>query len=152
MNTHLRLRVLAPVVFGVAALVPSGAFAQQAPIIQPPHQAAFCGSADIAMAGQGELMLPQPDTVGTPDEGVLNYSAVRGAIMHMEGNLALLKLEHAGVGNAAPNYELAGDDWAVVQLPSECSPSDFKVGAPILAVGTPTGTGILEAVEVTQTA
>jgi hypothetical protein len=99
-----------------------------------------------------ELAVPQPDALGIEDQGVLNYSAVRGSIVHMEGDIVLLKLDNLGQGNAAPNHELAGDTWAVVRLPGECAPSDFKMGSPILAVGTPNGHGVLEAVEVAQAA
>jgi hypothetical protein len=70
----------------------------------------------------------------------------------MEGATLLLKLDNLGHGNAAPNHELAGDTWAVVHLPSECAPSNFTLGRPVLAVGTPNGHGVLEAVEVTETA
>ena len=149
-----RSRFLLPVAIGVASLLPTAAFAQQVPppLVQPPHQAAFCGSVDIPMLTGHELAMPQPDTLGFPDEGVLNYSAVRGAIVHMEGNMVLLKLDNLGRGNAAPNHELAGDTWAVVRLPGECAPSDFKMGSPILAIGTPNGQGVLEAIEVTQAA
>jgi hypothetical protein len=149
-----RSRVLLPVAVGVASLLPSAAFAQQTPppLAQPPHQAAFCGSTEMPMLTGDELAMPQPDTLGIHDEGTLDYSAVRGAIVHMEGNMVLLKLDNLGRGNAAPNHELAGDSWAVVRLPSECAPSDFKMGSPILAVGIPNGHGVLEAVEVAQAA
>jgi hypothetical protein len=154
---QMRLKVLVPVAFGIATLLPSAAFAQQAPqappvVVQPPHEAAFCGNQDVPMVGQGQLLVPQPDAMSRPDEGVLDFSAVRGSIVHMEGNMILLKLDHMGNGNAAPNHELAGDNWAVVQMPSGCSPSDFGMGTAILAVGTPNGHGVLEAVEITETA
>lgn len=66
----------------------------------------------------------------------------------MEGDLVLLRLESAGLGNAAPNHPLAGDTWAVVRLPDGCPASTFGMGAPIFAVGTPDGRGVLEALEV----
>ena len=148
-----RARILVPVAIGVASLLPSTAFAQPAPpIVQPPHQAAFCGTPDMPMLTGDQLGVAQPDALGLFDEGTLNFSAVRGAIVHMEGDMLLLKLDNLGQGNAAPNHELAGDTWAVVRLPSECSPSDFKMGSPILAVGTPNGHGVLEAVEVSEPA
>ena len=148
-----RARVFVPVVFGVVALLPSAAFAQTAPpVVQPLHQTAFCGTTEIPVLTGGELGVAQPDALGDADEGTLNFSAVRGAIVHMDGDMLLLKLDNLGHGNAAPNHELAGDNWAVVHLPSECSPSNFTMGRPILAVGTPNGHGVLEAVEVTEAA
>ena len=155
-----RSKVLAPVVFGVAAILPTVGFAQEAPLvdpatnelIQPPHEAAFCGSVDLPIVRSGQLMMPQPDTLGIFDQGVQNYSAVRGAIVHVEGNLVLLKINQMGQGNAAPNREFAGDQWSVVRIPAECSMSDFQMGSPILAIGTPSPQGILDAVEVALTA
>jgi hypothetical protein len=82
---------------------------------------------------------------------MINYSGVRGSIVHMDGPLALVQLEGMGTGNATSNQDLAGNgnSMAVVQLPAECNPSDFSVGMPIMAVGTPTDQGILDAVVVT---
>ncbi|HEV7666502.1 MAG TPA: hypothetical protein VGQ62_23405 [Chloroflexota bacterium] len=158
---QFRLKVLVPVAFGIAAVLPTAGFAQEAPSLeaptndvtnQPPTYASFCGSVDLPIARSGELVMPQPDALGIHDQGQLNYSAVRGSIVHMEGNLVLLKIDQAGMGNAAPNTELAGDTWSVVRLPSQCALSDFRMGSPILAIGTPSPQGILEAIEVTQTA
>ena len=109
----------------------------------------MCGDADVPMLTQGELAIPQPDTEGAHDQGVLNYSAVRGSIVHVEGNLVLLRLPADSLGNAGPTHDLAGDNWAVVQLPNGCSASQLGMGADVEAIGTPTDTGILKAIEVT---
>jgi hypothetical protein len=140
------MRFLIPIAFLIAAALPSAAFAQQT---QPvPGSTGVCGTPAVPMMTEGELAVPQPDTLGRHDVGVLDFSAVRGSIVHMEGNMMLLKLDQAGQGNAAPNHALAGDTWAVVQLPDGCPMSNFSMGTPILAVGTPNGHGVLEAVEV----
>ena len=140
-------RLLIPLAFGIAALLPVSASAQQ---MQPnPGATGVCGDTDVPMLTQGELAIPQPDTEGRHDEGVLNYSAVRGSIVHMEGNLVLLHLPADSVGNAGPTHDLAGDTWAVVQLPAGCSASQLGMGADVMAVGTPTDSGILKAIEVT---
>jgi hypothetical protein len=148
-----RLKVLVPVAVGVAALLPTSAFAQAAdqPVVQPPHQTAFCGDTDMPVMRTGDLMVDQREEV-TKEEGMLTLSAVRGSVVHMEGNLMLLRLETPGMGNAAPNHELAGDSWAVVRMPDRCSQSDFRMGAPVLAIGSSDETGILAAVEITETA
>ena len=144
---EFRLKILAPVVLGVVSLWPSAGFAQeQQPVVQPPNEAAFCSSLDIPIMRTGELLLAPPDAMGRTNEGVLNYSAVRGQIVHVEGPLVLLRLDQPGTGNVAPNRELAGDMWAVVELPEQCSPAAFPVGSPMVAIGEPSD-GILHAVE-----
>ena len=121
--------------------------------IQPnPGGTGVCGDTAVPMLTQDELAISQPDTEGRHDEGVLNYSAVRGSIVHMEGNLMLLRLNNANLGNAGPTHDLAGDNWAVVQLPNGCSPSQLAMGSQVMAVGTPNGTGVLEAIEVSPAA
>ena len=147
-----RVRILAPALIAVIALLPTGAFAQQAePIVIPPHEQAFCG-VQMPVLSTDTLAIAQPADMGENDKGVLNLSAVRGQLVHMEGPLMLLHIEEHGMGNASPNKELAGDSWAVVQLPSDCSPDDFAMGSPILAIGRPTDAGILQALEVTEAA
>jgi hypothetical protein len=147
MRFTARLKILVPLLIVVAGALPGAAFAQEnPPLAQPPHEAAFCGSVDLPVLRSDTLMFPQPDTL-MQERGVENFSAVRGSIVHMEGDLVLLKLDGAGMGNAAPNRELAGDQFAVVRLPGECAGSTFEMGMPILAVGTPNA-GILDAIEV----
>jgi hypothetical protein len=80
---------------------------------------------------------------------MVNYSGVRGSIIHMAGPLALVRIDGMGTGNATSNQDLAGNGMAVVRLPDECNPADFSTGTPIMAVGTPTEQGILDAVVVT---
>lgn len=70
----------------------------------------------------------------------------------MEGPLVLLQLDTPGIGNAGPRHDLAGDDFAVVHLPSGCAPNQFGVGTGILAFGTPDGQGVLVAMAVTEAA
>ena len=135
-----------PMAMIVASVLPGAAFAQQT---QPdPAAMEACGTPGVPMMTEGELAVPQPDTLGRHDQGVIDLSAVRGSIVHMEGDLVLIQIENTGQGNAAPNHALAGDNWAVVRMPEGCSASQFGMGSPILAVGTPNGQGILEAVEV----
>jgi hypothetical protein len=150
---NFRLKVLLPGAVAIVALLPTGVFAQQVgpPITQTPSTQAFCGT-QLPVIRTAEVLMPQPDAAGLADEGVTDFSAVQGQIVHMEGPMVLLQLEKPGIGNAGPRHELAGDRMAVVQLPDECSPSDFKLGTPILAIGTPDGRGVLEAVTVTQAA
>jgi hypothetical protein len=153
-RSNLR-RSLVAGLFGVATLLPGAAYAQETPDpinVQAPNEASFCGSLEVPMVRPGELLVPQPDTLDKLGDGMPQYSAVRGQIVHMAGDLVLLKIDNLGMGNAAPNRVLAGDDWAVVHLPSECAPSSFHMGAPIIAIGTPTPRGILEAVQVSETA
>ena len=130
-----------------SALAPVAAFAQA----QPSDQTS-CG-VQIPIATGDEIMLTQPDDIGQHDQtsSSINYSAVRGSIIHMEGPLVLLQLDSRGVGNAGPNHDLAGDSMAVVQLPNQCNPADFAMGSAIMAIGTPMQNGILNAVEVTPT-
>jgi hypothetical protein len=151
---EFRLKVLVPALFGVVALLPSGVFAQQPPppVVQTPSQQALCGSIDLPVVRTGEILMPQPDAVGRPDEGVIDFSAVRGEIVHMSGPMVLLQLDEPGAGNTGPRHELAGDNWAVVQLPAECSLTEFSRGMAIIAIGTPDGRGVLEAVAVTEAA
>jgi hypothetical protein len=141
-------RLLLAVVFLAGpALMPVSAFAQG----QPSDQTS-CG-VQIPLATGDELMLTQPEDIGQHDQtsSSINYSAVRGSIVHMEGPLVLLQLESAGIGNAGVNHDLAGDNMAVVQLPNQCNPADFPMGSAIMAIGTPMQNGILNAVEVTPT-
>ena len=144
-------KFVAPALIGAMALLPTGAFAQQVPVTNPPHEQAFCGI-QMPVLGSDTLAISQPADMGENDKGVLNLSAVRGQLVHMEGPLMLLRIEEHGVGNATTNKELAGDGWAVIQLPSDCSPEDFAMGTPILAIGRPTDQGILDALEVTESA
>jgi hypothetical protein len=137
------------VLVGIIALAPTAAFAQGAPPSQPAEQS-FCG-VQVPIATAGELDLTQPADLGNNAQGIIDYSAVRGSIVHVSGPLMLVQLDVAGMGNAAPNHELAGNTMAVVQLPNDCDPGQFSVGTPVLAVGTPTDQGILQAVEVTPT-
>jgi hypothetical protein len=110
-----------------------------------------CGL-QMPIVGGDQVVMQQPDDLGIHDQGMIDYSAVRGSIVHMDGPLALVKLEGVGQGNATSNQELAGNGsgLAVVKLPDECNLSDFSNGTPIMAIGTPTQQGILDAVEVTN--
>lgn len=143
--------LVVPAAFAALALLPSAGLAQQAPpIVQPPSEQASCG-ASLPLLTSDQMLLTQPADAGENDKGVINYTAVRGSIVHMEGPLVLLRLDTAGMGNATSNHELAGDSWAVVRLPGDCPMSDLSMGSGILAIGTPTDEGILDAVSVTQT-
>ena len=144
-----RTRRLAPALVVALALLPSATFAQPAPPVVQPAQYAFCGVSLPFVTGN-EVMLTQPADLGENDEGIINYSAVRGSIAHVDGPLVLLQLDRAGVGNAALHHDLAGDHWAVVHLPDECLASEFAMGSNMLALGTPTEQGILDAVEVAK--
>jgi hypothetical protein len=120
-----------------AALAQSSAGAQQA-----------CG-VQLPVATDGEVLLQQPNDLGQHDrDGTVDYSAVRGSIVHLDGPLALVQIDGAGVGNATSNHELAGDSMAVVRLPAECDLASFGNGTAITAIGTPTEQGILDAVTV----
>jgi hypothetical protein len=124
----------------VAAGLAPGAASAQSTNVQS------CGL-DLPITGD-QVMLQQPDDLGVHDQGMINYSGVRGSIVHMAGPLALVQIEGMGTGNATSNQELAGNNMAVVKLPDECNPSDFSAGMPIMAIGTPTEQGILDAVVV----
>ncbi len=128
---------LCAIAFAVAIL-PGAAFAQGVP--QPADQNS-CGL-QMPVLGGDELAFTQPADTGQHDRGMVNYSAVRGSIVHMDGPLALVQLDG----------ELAGNNMAVVQLPDQCMTGAFSAGTNILAIGTPTDQGILQAVEVTQAA
>src|SRR5437867_2412333 len=101
-------RLVVPVAIAIVVMLPTSAFAQQAQT----NGISMCGTPAVPMATPGTLIVPQPDTMGMHDQGVLDFSAVRGSIVHMEGDMVLLKLDNLGMGNAAPNHELAGDTWA----------------------------------------
>lgn len=130
--------------FAVVGLLPGAAFAQT-----QPAQSQACG-VQLPFESGDQIQMQQPSDLGMNDQGVINYSGVRGSIVHMSGPLALVQLDTAGAGNATSNQALAGNGMAVVQLPSECNLSDFAPGSPIMAIGTPTDAGILNAVEVTS--
>lgn len=138
-------KAVIPVAFAVAAALPVSASAQQMQTNDP----GVCGTQEVPILTEGTLRVSQPDTMGRHDEGVLDFSAVRGSIVHMEGDLVLLRIDGVGHGNAAPNRAIAGDGWAVVRMPDGCSATDFEMGKPILAIGTPDGHGVLHAIEVT---
>jgi len=140
------------IVFGLALLlmlaaVPGAAMAQS---VSGSGQQA-CGL-QLPIVGGDQVQMQQPDDLGIHDQGMIDYSAVRGSIVHMDGPLALVKIEGVGQGNATSNQELAGNgnSMAVVKLPDECNLSDFSNGTPIMAIGTPTEQGILDAVEVSN--
>lgn len=130
--------------FAVVGLLPGAAFAQT-----QPAQSQACG-VQLPFESGDQIQLQQPSDLGMNDQGVINYSGVRGSIVHMSGPLALVQLDTAGAGNATSNQVLAGNGMAVVQLPSDCNLSDFSPGTPIMAIGTPTDAGILNAVAVTS--
>jgi hypothetical protein len=145
-SMHTRGLRFVAVALLACSIAPTAVFAQSAPA-----QDSSCG-VQLPFATGDEVMLQQPADLGQNNEGVINYSAVRGAIVHLEGPLALVRLDGAGVGNATSNQPLAGDGMAVVRLPEQCSAAGFGPGTSILAVGTPTDAGILDAVEVTPSA
>jgi hypothetical protein len=142
----MHIRSLKAAVVGyvvLAGLLPGAALAQSSPGAQE-----ACGI-DLPVATDGEVMLQQPNDLGEHDrDGTVNYSAVRGSIVHLDGPLALVQLDGAGVGNATGNHELAGDSMAVVRLPDTCDLGSFASGSAITAIGTPTDQGILDAVTV----
>jgi hypothetical protein len=147
----MRSRWLICGLFFAALVMPSAAFAQEAaPVTTTPVQQPMCGSAAMNMDGDGTItnvgQIPGDPAGNGGDTDLVQLSAVHGMVVHAEGDLMLLKLpNNTGDGNAAPTYSLAGKEWAVVRLPMGCSTSDVPMGADVLAVGTPTGTGILEA-------
>ena len=124
-----------------ASLLPATALAQS-------NNVQACGL-EVPIAGGNEVILQQPADLGQHDEGMIDLSGVRGSIVHMDGPLALVRIEGMGTGNATTNQNLAGENMAVVRLPDECNPQDFSTGMPIMAIGTPTEQGILDAVVVT---
>ena len=130
--------------FAAIGLLPGAAFAQT-----QPAQSQACG-VQLPLETGDQVQMQQPSDLGMNDQGVVNYSGVRGSIVHMSGPLALVQLDTAGAGNATSNQELAGNGMAVVQLPSDCNLAEFSTGTPIMAIGTPTEQGILQAVEVTS--
>jgi hypothetical protein len=78
---------------------------------------------------------------------------VRGTIVHAEGNLMLVKLpDSPSLGNTAPGGQPRPNLVAVVRLPAECAPGVLPEGAGVLAVGTATPEGILNAQSVQPTA
>jgi hypothetical protein len=131
----------------ILAALPGAALAQSA--TGGGQQA--CGL-QLPIVGGDQVVLQQPDDLGVHDQGMIDYSAVRGSIVHMDGPLALVQIEGVGQGNATSNQELAGNGntMAVVRLPDECNLNDFSIGTPIMAIGTPTEQGILNAVEVSN--
>jgi hypothetical protein len=146
----MRSRVLVSGLFLAALVLPGAAYAQEAaPATTTPPNAALCGSNAMELDGDATVTNMGAGTGDPADAGenqLLNLSSVHGTVVHVEGDLVLLKLPmNMGEGNAAPTYTLAGEDWAVVRLPAGCATSDVPTGAEILAVGTPTGSGILEA-------
>jgi hypothetical protein len=149
---QFRLKVLLPGLLGIVALLPTAAFAQQAPppIVQQQSQQVFCGDQSLEVMRGDQIMGAQPDEVGLADQNVIDISAVQGRIVYREGPMVLLQLDTPGIGNAGPRHELAGDDFAVVRLPTGCTSPQFGVGTGILAFGTPNGKGVLEATAVTE--
>jgi hypothetical protein len=142
-----RIMGLSVVLLLILAALPGAALAQTA--TGGGQQA--CGL-QLPIVGGDQIALQQPADLGMHDQGMIDYSAVRGSIVHMDGPLALIQIDGVGQGNATSNQELAGNgnSLAVVHMPDECNLSDFSIGTPIMAIGTPTEQGILNAVEVSN--
>jgi hypothetical protein len=150
-------------------LVPAAAAAQEQPtdrlptdqqVVAPedkPAAVGACGSEASTIVDRQPLGIPpmaadnaNKDLAG---ETQVNLMAVRGTIVHAEGNLMLVKLpDSPSLGNTAPGGQPRPNLVAVVRLPAECAPGLLPEGAGVLAVGTATPEGILNAQSVQPTA
>ena len=164
----MKSRLLALGIIATLALLPSAAWAQEAP------SRPDAGSADGATAGGttgpaaivvdscGHPVAPSspagmpalPDGTNALDPTQLdaddetsqppNVSAVEGRLVHAEGNFLLVQ---------SPQLPAAGNDrasggasqFAVIRLPADCAMAPLVEGATVSAVGTPSANGVLEA-------
>jgi hypothetical protein len=169
---RIRCRILVPVLLAAVAAMPGAVTAQQ--VQSNPN---FCGAVDNRMDVPGTTLLPraqneeeakqdgmretpvvpatnlpglpaaqQPDIA--KQEGLQELGAVRGSVMHAEGNLMLLRLPDAPALPGATAGPPPAPAWAVVRLPENCSVAEFPDGTAILAVGEATREGIFEATAV----
>ena len=162
----MRRRLVASLLCGFVALAPASAAAQEQPpdrlptdqqMVAPedaPESVGACGSESTTFVDGGPAAMTQPDTDTAKDvigEGGLNLMSVRGTIVHAEGNLMLVRTPVTpSLGNTAP---AARPDaaFAVVRLPAQCQPGMLSEGTGVLAIGTPSADGILNAESVQPT-
>jgi hypothetical protein len=155
--------------FGLLAFVPATAAAQELPtdrlptdqqVVAPEDQPAAvgaCGAEGSTIIDRQPLGLaptdPQNVNKGLAGENPANLMAVRGTILHAEGNLVLVKLpDSPSLGTTTPAGQPRPNLMAVVRLPAECVPGALPEGSGLLAVGTATAEGILNAQSVQPTA
>jgi hypothetical protein len=145
--------LLVPVFVGVVALVPAAAFAQQMPVApdgtsmdEAPAagpDAAFdaCGNAQTASAPTEERNAANPKDM-TGIRPIENLTSVTGRVLHVEGDLVLVRLPMEPALGNTPANPTPDRTMAVVRLPSGCSPSLLD-GSMLTAFGIPSTAGIL---------
>ena len=157
----MRSRIAAAICVGVLALVPASAAAQEQ---QPPNRlptdqqqvapedkpeaVGACGAVDTAIVDRGTTVgtTAPPDEMNKNGQMPVGLSAVRGTLVHSEGNLLLIRQpEPLSVGNTAPGGGARPSLLAVVRLPAECAPGMLTEGEGVTAVGMATPEGILNA-------
>ena len=147
--------LLVPVFVAALGLTPTAAFAQQMPVNpdgtsmdEAPAagpDAAFdaCGNGPTATGMTEERNGANPKDL-TGIRPIENLSSVSGTILHVEGNLVLVRqLIEPALGNAPAN-PTPDRTMAVVRLPSGCQPRLLD-GSELTAFGIPSMDGILDA-------
>lgn len=155
----LRTRLLAGAFLALSTALPATALAQdlppdrnpaeQGPVADPASALGACGSETTVLTNGNTTTNIQPADTQDANKNVvgerqLNLSAVRGTIVHTEGNLMLIQVTPSAATQPAPGGTASTPSLAVVQLPAACMPVPFSEGSGIVAVGTPNN-GILAA-------
>jgi hypothetical protein len=91
----------------------------------------------VAPTGEGEA---NKDVTGAQR---LDLSQVQGTIVHMEGDLALIRISPLQMTPAAGGPQQT--QLVVVRLPADCMTGEFDTGSSVLVIGTPGSDGILGA-------
>jgi len=158
-DRNMRSKLVLAALLATALLPSSAVLAQEQPtdrlptdqqMVAPEDQPASvgaCGSDAAAITNRTPNALAPVGTDQAKDivgEAQVNLMSVRGTIVHTEGNLLLVKqLETPSMtpapGGQAPNL------LAVVRVPAECAPGMLTEGEGVMAVGTSTADGILNA-------
>jgi hypothetical protein len=159
LEDSMRSRIAASLLLGVLAIVPASAAAQEQPPdrlptdqqqVAPedkPEAVGACGTDEAAVVDRAPFVnIAPPDNTNKNGDMSNGLSAIRGTIVHSEGNLLLVRqLELPSLGTTTPGGQARPSQLAVVRLPAECAPGSLIEGKGVIAVGTATPEGILNA-------
>jgi len=135
---HLRSRLIAPAIVLAVSLTPGLAMAQDTPT---GVGGSFCG--ENAANINPVTVTPQGQTIEqAKQEGLQEYVKLEGMVLHGEGNLVLVRITPPTTPGPVT---ASGPSMAVVQLPDQCSISQFPDGTPVMAIGEGMATGIFAA-------
>ena len=147
--------LLVPVFVAAVGLAPAAAFAQQmtvnpdgtsmveAPAAGPDAAFDACGNAPNAIGLTEERNGVNPKDL-TGIRPIENLSSVRGKIVHVEGDLVLVRVPLEPAMGNTPANPTPDRTMAVVRLPSGCQPALLN-GSDLTAFGIPSMDGILQA-------